>query len=72
MEFTKNMQKVMERAVGLAQKAHHRYFMPEHMIYGLTFDEDFRRGYEAGGGSAERLQKDILDFLKEQAGVSNE
>ena len=43
MEFTKKTQKVMECAVRLAQENHHRYFMPEHMVYGMTFDEDFCR-----------------------------
>lgn len=60
----------MECAVRLAQEEHHRYFMPEHMIYGMTFDEDFRREYEAGGGAAEKLRQDLLGFLKEHAGVS--
>ena len=72
MEFTKKMQKVMEHAVQLAQKSHHRYFMPEHMIYGMTFDEDFRREYEAGGGDSDRLRQDLLGFLKEQAGSTGE
>ncbi len=72
MEFTKKMQKVMEHAVQLAQKNHHRYFMPEHMVYGMTFDEDFQREYEAGGGDNERLRRDLLGFLKEQAGNAGE
>ena len=72
MEFTKKTQKVMECAVRLAQENHHRYFMPEHMVYGMTFDEDFCREYEAGGGAAGKLRKDLLGFLKEQAGVSEE
>lgn len=72
MEFTKKMQKVMECAVKLAQEANHRYFMPEHMIYGMTFDEDFRREYEAGGGKAEQLRQDLLGFLSEQAGAAVE
>lgn len=72
MEFTKKMQNVMEHAVQLAQKSHHRYFMPEHMIYGMTFDEDFRKEYEAGGGDSLRLRQDLLDFLKEQAGTAGE
>lgn len=72
MEFTKKMQKVMERAIRLAQEEHHRYFMPEHMIYGMTFDEDFQREYEAGGGTAKKLRQDLLGFLNEQAGVAKE
>lgn len=70
MEFTKNMQNVMERAVKLAREERHRYFMPEHMIYGMTFDEDFSREYEAGGGDTETLKESLLGFLKEQAGTT--
>lgn len=72
MEFTEKMQKVMECAVRLAQEGNHRYFMPEHVVYGMTFDEDFRREYEAGGGKAKRLRQDLLEFLREQAGVATE
>lgn len=72
MEFTEKMQKVMECAVRLAQEGNHRYFMPEHVVYGMTFDEDFRREYEAGGGKAKRLRQDLLEFLREQAGVASE
>lgn len=67
MEFSKNMQKVMERAVGLAREEKHRYFMPEHMIYGLTFDEDFSQEYEAGGGDVNMLREQILQYVKEHA-----
>lgn len=71
MELTRNMQKVMERAVMLAQEEHHRYLMPEHMIYGLTFDKDFSREYEAFGGNTEKLRQDILKFLEEHAGIED-
>ncbi len=70
MRLSKKTQKVMDCAVRLAQENHHRYFMPEHMIYGITFDDDFCREYQAGGGSVEKLRQDILDFLKEQAEIS--
>lgn len=72
MEFTEKMKKVMDCAVRLAQQNHHRYFMPEHMVYGMTFDEDFQREYEAGGGDSERLRQELLSFLKEQAGTAGE
>lgn len=72
MQFTKNMQKVMERAVKLAREGHHRYFMPEHIIYGLAFDEAFSREYEAFGGNTEKLLQDLSGFLKEQAGSDGE
>ncbi|MCI8270088.1 MAG: AAA domain-containing protein [Lachnospiraceae bacterium] len=68
MEFTKNMQRVMENAVNLAREGRHRYFMPEHLLYGMTFDENFGREYEAGGGNLSRLRQDLLAFLKEHAG----
>ncbi|MCI9147344.1 MAG: AAA domain-containing protein [Hungatella sp.] len=68
MEFSKNMQKVMEQAVRLAGEKGHHYFMPEHMIYGMTFDEDFFQEYQALGGDIERLRRDIVEFLNKQAG----
>ena len=69
MEFTKNMQRVMEYSVGLAREGHHRYFMPEHLLYGMTFDKDFSREFEAGGGDVARLRQDLKEFLEKQAGT---
>ena len=43
MEFTVNMQRAMGHAVSLAREGRHRYFMPEHLLYGMTFDADFGR-----------------------------
>lgn len=71
MEFTKNMQNVMEQAVKLAREERHRYFMPEHIIYGMTFDEDFSREYEAEGGDVQALKKALSDFLREHAGTTD-
>ncbi len=72
MEFSRNMQKVMERAVKLAGERRHRYFMPEHIIYGMTFDQGFSQEYEAFGGDAVKLRQNILDFLEKQAGRSQD
>ncbi len=72
MEFSKDMEKVMERAAGLARTGRHRYFLPEHMIYGLTFDEEFSQEYEAGGGNVEKLQEDVLQYIQQQAGQSTD
>lgn len=72
MEFTKSMQKVMECAVKLAGERHHRYLMPEHIIYGMTFDEGFSREYEDFGGDIKKLRQDLSGFLEEQAGTDGE
>lgn len=67
MEFTKNMHNAMERAVILTQQSHHRYFLPEHILYGITFDEDFGREFAAAGGKIEQLRKNLMEFLSEHA-----
>ena len=72
MEFTANMQRVMERAVGAARKGRHRYFTPEHLIYGMTFDEDFSQEYGWAGGDIELLRRNLLDYLGRQCGVLGE
>lgn len=68
MEFTINMQRAMGHAVSLAREGRHRYFMPEHLLYGMTFDADFGREYEAGGGDLSRLRQDLQAFLQKHAG----
>ena len=70
MEFTTNMQRVMGHAVSLAREGQHRYFMPEHLLYGMTFDADFCREYEAGGGDLSRLRQELQAFLQKHAGLA--
>ena len=41
IEFTERMQKVFARAGMLARQGGHKYFMAEHLVYGMTFDPDF-------------------------------
>ncbi len=72
MEFTKNMQRVMECAVLLVREKHHRYFMPEHLLYGMTFDENFQREFELGGGQIDKLRKDLMGFLQEHAEIAKD
>lgn len=72
MELTRNMKMAVERAVKLAGEEHHRYFMPEHLLYGLTFDEGFSRGYESLGGNIKKLQQDLFGFLRDQAETAGE
>ena len=67
MEFTRNMQMEMERAVRLVKEKRHRYFMPEHLVYGMTYDEKFSREFVIGGGEIKRLRADLLSFLDEHA-----
>ncbi|MCI8402958.1 MAG: AAA domain-containing protein [Lachnospiraceae bacterium] len=72
MELTVTMQKVMEHALQYAAQSRHRYFMPEHILYGLTFDAGFSREYQAGGGQIEALRENLLTYIKEQAGQAEE
>ncbi len=72
MEFTKNMHNAMERAVIFAQQNHHRYFMPEHILYGITFDEIFSQEFAAAGGNIELLRKNLTEFLNEHAEKNRE
>lgn len=67
MEFTRNMQMVMERAVRLVREKKHHYFMPEHLIYGMTYDEKFSKEFVIGGGELKKLRSDLLGFLDEYA-----
>lgn len=68
IEFTENMQKVLGRAGFLARKERHQYFTAEHLVYGMTFDEDFSQEYQWAGGDVEKLRRDLTTFLDEQAG----
>ena len=72
MEFTVRLNNVMVHAVTLAKEGRHSYFMPEHMIYGLTFEPQFAREYENDGGDIEKLRQELLDFLAKYGGTAKE
>ena len=68
IEFTERMQKVFARAGMLARQGGHKYFMAEHLVYGMTFDSDFAQEYQWAGGDVEKLRRDLEEFTGKQAG----
>lgn len=66
--YSENVQKLMEDAFSIASDYKNRYLMPEHILYALTWNDEFAESFEKHGGDIKKLQRDIIGFIKENAG----
>ena len=66
--YSEDVQELMEDAFSIAVDYKNKYLLPEHILYALTLNEDFADCFEENGGTIKRLQKDLVKFLKENAG----
>ena len=66
--YSENVQKLMEDAYSIAADYKNRYLMPEHILYALTLNDEFAESFEKHGGNIKKLQKDIIGFIRENAG----
>ena len=63
MEFNEDFKMVISNALDFADDRRDRYAMPEHIVYALTFFNEFADNFEFYGGSTELLRDDIYHFL---------
>ncbi|MDY5576671.1 MAG: AAA family ATPase [Lachnospiraceae bacterium] len=68
--YSDDVEKLLEDSFSLAEECKSRYFMPEHVLYGLTLNEDFSDCFEMHGGNCRQLQKELIAFVKENAGYA--
>ena len=63
MELSEQFKEVINSAIDFADDRRDRYAAPEHIVYALSYNDNFIESFEYLGGNAERLRKSINDFL---------
>jgi len=63
VELSEQFKEVINSAIDFADDRRDRYAAPEHIVYALSYNDNFIESFEYLGGNAERLRKSINDFL---------
>ncbi len=71
--LSRNLEQTLHRALGLANERRHEYATLEHLLLALTDDTDAAGVLRACGVDAEKLKRDLAEFLdKDLAGLVTE
>ena len=68
--LSRNLEQTLHRALGLANERRHEYATLEHLLLALADDTDAATVLRACGVDAEKLKRDLAEFLdKDLAGL---
>lgn len=65
MQISREVEDILSKMAILAEKKHHEYVTPEHLLYVLTYNEIFSISFERCGGSIALLRKNLETYLAE-------
>lgn len=65
MQISKEVEDILSKMAILAEKRHHEYVTPEHLLYVLTYNEVFSISFEKCGGNIALLRKNLETYLME-------
>jgi ATP-dependent Clp protease ATP-binding subunit ClpA len=67
VELSEQFKDVIGTALELASERNDRYAMVEHLVFAMTFADEFAQEYEYLGGNVEKLRADLYDCMDEYA-----
>lgn len=65
MQISKEVEEILSKMAVFAEKKHHEYVTPEHLLYVLTYNEIFYTSFERCGGSIAQLRENLKTYLSE-------
>lgn len=65
MQISKEVEEILSKMAVFAEKKHHEYVTPEHLLYVLTYNEIFCTSFERCGGSIAQLRENLKTYLAE-------
>lgn len=72
MKCTKQVRKILDDMMKYATSYKHEYITPEHLLYSMTFNEDFIYCFSECGGKIEELRQNLNEFLKDNIDTNQE
>jgi ATP-dependent Clp protease ATP-binding subunit ClpA len=67
VELSEQFKDIIGTALELASERNDRYAMVEHLVFAMTFADEFAKEYEYLGGNVEKLRADLYDCMDECA-----
>lgn len=72
MELSEKVEELMLRISLFAKQQKHEFITPEHILYGMLFDEIFARAFTDCGGSIAKLKADLEKYFEEEIDTTQE
>lgn len=65
MDLSQRVEELMMRVTLYAQQQKHEFITPEHVLYGMLFDDIFAKAFTNCNGNVQQLKKDLEQYLEE-------
>lgn len=65
MNLSQRVEEMMMRISLYAERNHHEFITPEHMLYGLLFDDIFSKAFLNCNGNIATLQQDLEQYMRD-------
>lgn len=69
MKFHENVQNIINKSINYAIENKHEYVTPEHVLYIITFEENFINSFKLCGGNIDKLRSDLQEYFKENIDI---
>ncbi|MBE6050123.1 MAG: ATP-dependent Clp protease ATP-binding subunit ClpA [Clostridium sp.] len=69
MKYSREVEEILGQMVIFARDKKHEYITPEHLLYSITFNDNFIEAFKTCNGDIDRLRKSIENYLDENIDV---
>lgn len=64
MKISKEVEILLTKMALMAEKEKHEYVTPEHLLYVMTYNETFSKGFQQCGGDIKQLRENLIEFME--------
>ena len=65
MKISKEVEEILTDMALLAEKLHHEYVTPEHLLFVMTYNDIFSQSFQRCGGEIVKLRTSLEQYMKE-------
>ena len=65
MKYSREVEEILGQMVIFARDKKHEYITPEHLLYSITFNNNFIEAFKVCNGDLDKLRKNIEKYLDE-------
>ena len=71
MKISREVEEILTDMALLAEKLHHEYVTPEHLLFVLTYNDGFSQSFRQCGGNIGKLRNNLEDYMQENLPLQN-
>lgn len=71
MKISREVEEILTDMALLAEKLHHEYVTPEHLLFVLTYNDGFSQSFRQCGGNIGKLRNNLEEYMQENLPLQN-